>query len=156
MAENHRELTAIGDPRPARRVLVVEDEVMILMMVEDVLAGSGFEPVTATTLDEGMALFKAQDFDAAILDVNLNGVSVSPLAAALAARGLPFAFTTGGSDSHTLGEHGERPVLAKPYRSGELVGLLEALMDRRASHCFADFPNAPQSPRGAQSLPSLS
>lgn len=133
MAEYDPESAATSVPPPGRCVLVVEDEVLILMMLEDMLADAGFEPVTAATLRDGMALLDTQHFDAAILDMNLNGVSVSPLADALLVRGVPFAFSTGGSDPDTLKGRSERPVLAKPYRDCELVDLLAALVDRKAA-----------------------
>ena len=81
-----------------RRVLVVEDEMMILMMIEDMLADLGCESVTAAaTVDQALALIDAQTFDAAMLDMNLNGNKSYAVADALAARGVPFVFSTGYS-----------------------------------------------------------
>lgn len=102
---------------------------LILMTVEDMLTDLGCESVTtAATLDQGLALVEAQDFDAAILDVNLNGVKSYPLAAALAARGVPFAFATGYSDPVMMEGHPGRPVLAKPYRNEDFVDVLGRLV----------------------------
>ena len=79
-----------------RHVLVVEDEMMILMIIEDMLADLGCESVTAAaTVDQALALIDAQVFDAAMLDMNLNGNNSHPVADALAARGVPFVFLTG-------------------------------------------------------------
>jgi CheY-like chemotaxis protein len=76
-----------------RRVLVVEDEMMVLMMIEDMLAELGCESVTAAaTTDQAIDLINAQVFDAAMLDMNLNGTKNSSVADALAARGVPFIF----------------------------------------------------------------
>ena len=88
-----------------RRVLVVEDEMMILMIIEDMLADLGCESVTAAaTVDQALALIDAQVFDAAMLDMNLNGNKSHAVADALAARGVPFVFSTGysGLDMRTV------------------------------------------------------
>ena len=62
-----------------RRILVVEDEMMVLMVTEDMLADLGCESVTAAaTVDQALALIEAQGFDAAMLDVNLNGSKSYP------------------------------------------------------------------------------
>ena len=79
-----------------RRMLVVEDEMLILMTIEDVLADLGCECVTATgASDKAIALIDEQVFDAALLDMNLNGGSSRTVADALAAQGVPFVFATG-------------------------------------------------------------
>ena len=73
--------------RSDRHVLVVEDEMMILMIIEDMLADLGCESVTtAATVDQALALIDAQVFDAAMLDLNSNGNKCHPVADALAAR----------------------------------------------------------------------
>src|SRR6266481_122473 len=89
----------------AKRVLVVEDEVMIRMMLEDMLGELGYTVAAeAARIDEALEATKNADFDLAILDANLDGHPVSPVADALVARGTPFGFGTG---------YGE---LAEPYR----------------------------------------
>jgi CheY-like chemotaxis protein len=91
-----------------RRVLVVEDEMLVVMMIEDMLADLGCKSVTsAATVDKSLALINAQVFDAAILDINLNGNDSRPVAEALSARGVPFVYSTGNTD-HGL----RRPWLA--------------------------------------------
>ena len=67
-----------------RRVLVVEDEMLILIMIEDMLADLGCKSVTsAATVDKALALIDAQAFDFAMLDINLNGSDSHPVAEAL-------------------------------------------------------------------------
>ena len=76
-----------------RRVLVVEDEMLVLIMIEDMLADLGCKSVTsAATVDKALALIDAQVFDAALLDMNLNGDDSHPVAEALSARGVPFVY----------------------------------------------------------------
>src|SRR5882672_10430883 len=83
------------------RVLVVEDELMIRMLLEDMLGELGYTvAAAAANMNEALEAAKNADFDLAILDVNLNGEPVSPVADALVARGVPFVFATG------YGEHG--------------------------------------------------
>ena len=69
---------------------------LVMMDLEDMLADLGCESVTvAGTVEQAVALVESQDFDAALLDMNLNGRKSDAVAEALAARGVPFAFSTG-------------------------------------------------------------
>ena len=81
-----------------RRILVVEDEMMVLMLIEDMLSDLGCEAVTtAATVPQALTLIGAQVFDAAMLDMNLNGDKTTSVADALSARDVPFFFSTGYS-----------------------------------------------------------
>ncbi len=72
-----------------RRILVVEDEMLVLMSIEDMLADLGCESVAAAaTVDQAVALIRAQFFDAAMLDMNLNGTKSFPVADKLAELGV--------------------------------------------------------------------
>src|SRR5712664_4761796 len=83
-------------PAKAKRILVVEDEPMILMLLEDMLGELGYTVAAeAARIEEALEATKNADFDLAILDANLNGQPVSPVADALVARGTPFVFATG-------------------------------------------------------------
>ncbi len=114
-----------------RRILVVEDEMMVLLATEDMLADLGCEAVAAAaTVDQALALIDAQGFDAAMLDVNLNGRKSYPVADVLTRRGVPFAFSTGYSDHGRDGHYSDRPVLRKPFRQSELGEVLTALLTR--------------------------
>src|SRR5271165_2043073 len=78
------------------RVLLVEDEAMIAMLIEDMLADLGCDVVaTAGQLGEAVSLARSGSFDLAFLDLNLRGVPSYPVAQALRERGIPFAFVTG-------------------------------------------------------------
>jgi CheY-like chemotaxis protein len=79
-----------------RRMLVVEDDMMIRLSLEDMLVDLGCNSViTAATVDQSLRLIDAHVFDAATLDVNLNGTCSYPVAETLARRGVPFVFSTG-------------------------------------------------------------
>jgi CheY-like chemotaxis protein len=111
-----------------RRVLVVEDEMMVLLLIEDMLSDLGCESVTtAATVDQALALMNERVFDVAMLDVNLNGQKSYPVADALAARNVPFVFATGYSDHVTKEGYPGRPVLKKPFKFEELVAVLARL-----------------------------
>ena len=87
---------------------------MILMIIEDMLADLGCESVTAAaTVDQALALIDAQVFDAAMLDMNLNGNKSHAVADALVARGVPFIFSTGYTEDAVL-KHHEDMVKAHP------------------------------------------
>ena len=111
------------------RVLVVEDEMMILMIIEDMLAELGCGSVTAAaTVDQALALIGTQVFDAAMLDMNLNGSKSHDVADALAARGVPFVFSTGYSALDVRSGYRDRPVLKKPFPYDELVETFTRLL----------------------------
>ena len=109
-----------------RRILVVEDDMMISMMLEDMLLELGCQVLgPANRLDTALEL--AQDavgVDAAILDINLGGQPVFPVADALRARGVPLIFSTGYGDDEL--RHSDRgcAILRKPYRAHELAAAL--------------------------------
>jgi CheY-like chemotaxis protein len=117
-----------GSGFAGRRILVVEDEMLIAMMIEDMLDEIGCQLVgTVSRPAEALAAIEAQAVDAAILDVNLDGVESYGIAAALQARGIPFVFSTGYQVSKVMEGYGDRPVLRKPFRSSDLSQALEAL-----------------------------
>ena len=114
---------------PAKRVLVVEDELMIRMLLEDMLGELGYTVAAeAGHLDEALEATKTAEFDLAILDVNLDGQPISPVADALAARGTPFVFATGYGE-HTLPERfRDRPLLKKPFQIDSLKRMLDTAL----------------------------
>lgn len=110
-----------------RRVLLVEDEMMILLMVEDILADFGCESITtAATVEKALALIATQVFDVALLDVNLDGTKSFAIADVLAAQGVPFVFATGYGQS-VLDAYRDRPVLTKPFRIASIKAALMSL-----------------------------
>lgn len=117
----------------APRLLLVEDDPMIAMMVADMCDALGYgEPMLADTLDAALAAVSGQDFAAALLDVHLGPAVAWPVADALAVRGTAFAFMTGGGGD-VPAAHAARPTLAKPFRVNELDSALRQLLAEVAS-----------------------
>ena len=103
------------------KILVVEDEPLIAMDLKDLLTGSGYSVVgPALTLKQGMRLIENETIDGAILDVNLGGENVFPLADALAERSIPFVYVTGYGNLLRACSHGS-PILQKPYKNQDLL-----------------------------------
>lgn len=110
------------------RVLVVEDEMMVSMLIEDMLSDMGCTVIgPASRLDEAIELANASDIDCAVLDVNLGGQPIFPLADLLRERGCPFAFATGYGDAGLRDVDRGTPVLQKPFREGDLARVLGEL-----------------------------
>ena len=110
------------------RVLVVEDEMMVSMLIEDMLGDLGCTVVgPVSRLDEAIALAQEGGLDCAVLDVNLGGQPIFPLADLLRAQGAPFAFATGYGDAGLRDVDKGSPVLQKPFREGDLARVLETL-----------------------------
>ena len=115
-------------PFAGRRVLVVEDEMMLLMLIEDVLADHGATVTAAATVDQAIALIGMQVFDAATLDLNLDGNQSYPVADTLAACGVPFVFSTGYHQDGLRDGYRDRPVLRKPFKQLDLVDSVTRLL----------------------------
>lgn len=105
-------------PRPPRgSVFLVEDEVMIRMMVADMLEELGYTiAAEAGEIGEAMRLAENTYFDLAILDVNVNGKVISPVADVIKARNRPFIFATGYGSAGLPEEYRDRPALQKPFQ----------------------------------------
>lgn len=107
------------------RILVVEDEMTIAFMIEDMLADLGHEVVDlAMRLTDALDAAERLDFDLAIIDVNLDGHRSFPVADILIGRSIPFAFATGYGKLGIEEAYRDRPVLAKPFLSGDLAKLV--------------------------------
>lgn len=99
-----------------RRVLVVEDESLVAMLLETILEDMGCTPVgPAATVDEGLSMVEGETLDAALLDVNVAGAQVFPVAEALKARGVPFVFSTGYGEGGLPDAWRGQPTLQKPF-----------------------------------------
>jgi CheY-like chemotaxis protein len=110
-------------------ILLVEDEVMIRMMVADMLEELGYSIAgEAGDIDEGVRLVQSSDFDIAILDVNVNGKVITPVAEAVELRGLPFVFATGYGVQGLPEKFRDRPTLQKPFQIETLARTIEMVL----------------------------
>ncbi|CAO3356430.1 response regulator [Azospirillum melinis] len=107
------------------RLLIVEDEVLVGMALERALKTLGCEVIgPAVYLDKAIALAQSATMDGAILDVNIAGQKVFPVADILSGRGIPFLFATGyGLEGLREGDK-DKPVLQKPYSFAELIRIV--------------------------------
>lgn len=109
----------------ALRILVVEDEMTIALMIEDMLADLGHDVAEVQMrLDPALASARQGEFDFAILDVNLDGHMSFPVAEALEERGIPFAFATGYGSAGLDAAFRHYPVLMKPFLQADLEQLI--------------------------------
>ncbi|TFW10985.1 response regulator [Brevundimonas intermedia] len=114
-------------PLSGRRVLVVEDESLVAMLLETILEDMDCIPVgPASNIDDGEALARdTENLDAALLDVNVAGRQVFPVAEVLKARGVPFVFSTGYGEGGLPEEWRGQPTIQKPFTE---AAIRDALM----------------------------
>ncbi len=108
-------------------ILIVEDEPLIAMMLEDFIASLGHDVAgPCETVAEALATISEKEFDLAILDVNLKGESVWPVAAALRERGIPFVLASGGHVEPPPPEFADTPMIEKPYTIDRVSPIIDA------------------------------
>jgi DNA-binding response OmpR family regulator len=118
--------TAVS-PLQGTRVLVVEDEAMLSLSLEDMLRDLGCVVAgTAAKLDDALAMARTSEFDIALLDVNLGGKRVDPVAEALRERGTPIVYVTGYGKTAASGF-----VLEKPHNAADLERTLNRALAAR-------------------------
>lgn len=114
---------------PAPRVFLVEDEALVALMIEDMLVELGFNVVAmAAQLTRACEVAANESFDLAVLDVNLAGEMVFPVARILRARSIPFLFSTGYGVPSLADEFRGVPVIGKPFSVDQLRQKLQVLM----------------------------
>lgn len=118
-----------------KRILIVEDETLVAMMLEDMLEQFGCEVVgIAPRLAQAKAISDSSQFDCALLDVNLAGETVYPFAERLSERGTPFVFVTGYDRPELMKRFRGRPVLRKPFEAEALErALIKVLAPDRSA-----------------------
>jgi CheY-like chemotaxis protein len=117
------------------RVLVVEDEYLVRLMLADLLGELGYEVIAlAANVQEAQQHAEKAQIDLALLDVNLGGEKVFPVADVLTRRGLPFCFVTGYGTAGISAAHNSRPVLQKPFQKDDLARTLRDLVRERSPH----------------------
>jgi DNA-binding response OmpR family regulator len=112
-----------------RKVLVVEDEPIIALEIEGSLRDAGFDIAgCAGSVDNALAMLMDGDCDVAVLDANLRGRTVEPVALALRQRGRPFLFVSGYGRVYLPEAFPDAPHLSKPFEPGELITAVRQLL----------------------------
>ena len=115
----------------SRSILIVEDEPLISMMLEDFLESLGHKVAgTCDTVNEAMNATDRGGFDLAILDVNLKGENVWPVATRLQEQGVPFVIASGGHVDPPPAEFAAVPLIEKPYTVDRVTPAIEAALAR--------------------------
>ena len=113
-----------------RKILVVEDDYLISLLFDEMLTSAGCVVVgPLPRLADALEAAAKENCDAAVLDVNLGGERVYPVAKILAERHVPFVFVTGYSGDALPREYAEQPRIAKPFRAAQLLGALSNLIE---------------------------
>lgn len=117
-------------PLSGRRVLIVEDESLVAMLLETILEDMGCTPVgPASTVTEGLSMVATDEpLDAALLDVNVAGSQVFPVAQALKDRGVPFVFSTGYGQGGLPDVWRGQSTIQKPFTEAAVRDALMAAM----------------------------
>ena len=129
-------MTACPDPADRsladRRILVVEDDLAIAVLIEEVLQDIGCIVVGPVgKLDAALRLASEEDLDAAVLDITIRGGKVFPVVQRLQARGVPFALASGYGDWALPEALRNHPRLVKPFTTGDLVAQVQLLCAAR-------------------------
>jgi two-component SAPR family response regulator len=112
----------------AKRVLIVEDEVLVAMHLEDLLTEMGHQVIgSCGRLNEAMALARDAEIDFAVLDINLAGAQSFPVADILRQRGIPFVFTSGYGSEGLVDDYHAETTLRKPYEPQALKHVIERI-----------------------------
>ena len=127
-------MTGEGKTVAGKRVLVVEDELMIRMLLEGMLTDLGHTVAAeAGGVDEAVAIAKKGAFDVAVLDVNLNGQPVTPVVEILLERRVPFIFASGYGQRGVPEAYRAIPTLQKPFQADALAEAIETAMSLAGS-----------------------
>lgn len=115
------------------KVLVVEDEMMIAMLIEDMLEELGCELIgPASKVERALELIASETIEIALLDVNLDGQATDAVAYELQRKGIPFVFATGYGATGVPKQHNDRTVLQKPFQKRDLAIALSIAIDRQS------------------------
>lgn len=112
-----------------KRVLVVEDEAVVAMLIEDLLENCGCTVIgPCGSLEAALAVAATDPFDLAVLDVNLRGKKVYPVAELLAERHIPFLFLSSYGDEAIPAGRPDWKAFPKPFRPDDLIAVLQATL----------------------------
>jgi CheY-like chemotaxis protein len=112
-----------------RSVLIVEDDALLGMAIGMCVTDAGYQVAAlARSVDAALAAIKQETVDAALLDINLQGELVYPVANVLAERGVPFVFVTAHQSRDLPEQHRDRPIVPKPYYDAAIAAALESVL----------------------------
>lgn len=113
------------------RVLIVEDEMLIALMLKDMLTETGLTvEAIAKDFNSGLEFAQKSDVDLAILDINLNGKEAYPIAEILRKRGIPFIFSTGYGESSIKPDFDHVTCIMKPFQQDMLIDAIEGVLSK--------------------------
>lgn len=114
-------------------MLIVEDDALLGMAMGLCVQDAGYRVAgLAQSVEAALETLSHETVDAALLDVNLQGELVFPVANALAERGVPFVFVTAQPRQDIPEKHRHRPVVPKPYYDAAIYAALESVLPRKA------------------------
>lgn len=117
---------------PGRRVLVVEDNPLLALDIDEALRASGAEVVgPALDIDSGLSLVRADALDGAVLDIDIGGTPVWPIARELKEDGVPFVFVSGDIEKGIPDDFTGAVCLAKPAQAETILATVAAVMEQR-------------------------
>lgn len=116
----------LSQPLAGLRLLMAEDEMLVAMSLKDLLYAFGCHITMVGKLSKALEIARYETLDGALLDINLRGEKVFPVAAELDRRDIPFIFLSGYSMDHVDPPWRHRPVLEKPYDPYALLELIGA------------------------------
>lgn len=112
-------------------MLLVEDETLVAMMLEEIIEELGCEVVgPISRIDAATSLIEQNGLDCALLDINLRGKAVYPVAELLTRRAVPFGFVTGYGKGEVSPKFSACPILHKPFNSRDLAAVLTRLTEK--------------------------
>jgi DNA-binding NtrC family response regulator len=117
----------------ARRVLIVEDDPVVAMVVEDTLRGMGLETLVNLSLLDALYELETSDIDAALVDMRLRGESAHPIVLALVARDIPFVVMSGTDQPELTAEFPQIRIVLKPLSVQTLEQITLELLDTQQS-----------------------
>jgi CheY-like chemotaxis protein len=113
-----------------KRVLIVDDEFVVALLIEDMMTECGCITVGPHgTVEAALNAVETEVFDAAILDINVGGADIDPVAYALVDRNIPFMFLSGYGDEAKWPDHPDWKVCSKPFAADDLLGVLSAMLE---------------------------
>ncbi|MBU8975185.1 MULTISPECIES: response regulator [unclassified Lysobacter] len=110
-------------------VLMVEDEAYLAMALEDLLTDAGYHVLGAARLSDALEIADHEHLDVALLDINVQGEAVYPLASRLREQGVPFVFASAYSERNIPQDFRDCQIVQKPYTSERIIEAVESMLE---------------------------